>query len=517
MDSRALVFIPPHTNFTALSDSQISNLMWYTHKYPDLMKNAPYFFGGISVAMMLSTYCPRIPRPIKAGFFIAGVTGAFGSITAGLLQNKLFGFPLNNTAVYKPDFFKYESAEAILSIDDIHFPRLTIKSSDCYAAGYVEGNILGDAIHANLNADAVNFLVKLVYIVLGFPSEEKFKAYFADILETIPKDYQDEMRGKVDGYNAWVQRNNKTTTPLKYENYVFLQLIPDYKNYAPFNDCRFIPFLQSIGCTTFALRVGNATFFSRILDWIAYDRAAYFIEIQKHVAGKQAITDIAHPLLSGALTVMNTNLLFQINVAAGLKVKKPKGMPAVFFNRFCAENAKDLKDFDTLLTQTKPLGPYHLTVTGEETKSIHFFQNLNNPNEHVVEELNPDKKTPQLLVVANNGIHLKNDKIVPLNFRDSDERKANLFAFFSQPKIQAQLKSYIDKQEDEKKLSSEDLCAIRAIMLDMAKLPLICNVASVLFVLGQSIEGTFQEAYATVNNSFAPNNSFSEFRKLRGP
>lgn len=511
-------FIPPHSHFSSYSAQYIDKMMQLTHDDPYRMKIFFYITGGASLALTSTAFIPSIPRPIRGVASILGITGTVLSLASGYIQQNVFGFPIDNEPAYQNNFYRFGKATAELHVDDGYVPRLDITSNNHYDAGFAEGYILGRAIQVNL--DAISPLFDLIELVVGNPKDVKFQAYFYDILDVISSNYVEEMHGKVDGYNAWLKEKNQKTNPLIFEHYVFLQTIADYRNFIPFKDCPFAPFFHNIGCTTFALRVGKTTVFSRTLDWIAYDKVKYFIEINRNITGSKRTTDLAHVLLSGALTVVNEDgFLCQINVANGENVtnKPPKGMPAVLFVRDCAAKVSNTSDLINFLKDNRPLSAFNLTVSdGHDTQSIRLLQDLKSPSsKHVINQLSTNEENPQLMVVANMGIEKKDDKFVPFNFRESKQREENLFAFFKQPAIQKQLSQYIEKQHDQKNLSQDEMNALLKTVVDAARLPLVCSAASVILAIYVFENEKLNKAIVAMDNSFAPRKDLDEFRRLK--
>jgi hypothetical protein len=510
-------FVPPHSHFSSYSARYIEKVMEFTYVDPYQMKKCFYITGGVSVALASTAFIPSIPRPIRGVASILGITGAVLSIASGYIQQNVFGFPIDNEPAYQNNSYRFGKATAELHVDDGYVPRLDITSHNHYDAGFVEGYILGSAIQVNL--DAISPLFDLVKFFVGSPKEARFKAYFDDILHVIPSNYVKEMQGKVDGYNTWLKEKNQKTNPLIFEHYVFLQTIADYRNFIPFKDCPFAPFFHNIGCTTFALRVGKTTVFSRTLDWVAYDKVKYFIEINRNISGSKRTADLAHVLLSGALTVVSENFLCQINVANGENVthKPPQGMPAVLFTRDCAAKVSNTSDLIHFLKDNRPLSAFNLTVSdGHDTQSIRLLQDLKSPSsKHVINQLSTNEENPQLMVVANMGIEKKDDKFVPFNFRESKQREENLFAFFKQPAIQKQLSQYIEKQHDQKILSKDDMNALLETVANAARLPLVCSAASVILAIYVFENEKLNKAIVAMDNSFAPRKDLDEFRRLR--
>ncbi len=390
------------------------------------------------------------------------------------------------------------------------FPLLRIKAVNYYNAGYAEGYILGKAMHASLAS--VQPIYDVIRRILGVPKHDeadKLRKSLDNVIKTIPESYQQEMQGKVAGYNQWLKENETKSAPLIFEFYLLLQLQPDIHNYRPLpiRVCGF-----DLGCTTIAFRLGDYTVFTRVLDWPSFGIANYFLQVERAIQGCKTTIDIGFPLMTGLLTAVNENgLLIQINVAHGEMVKKAQGMPALFFNRYCAEHANSVEDIHKILQKEKPLGAYHMMATnGLSTKAFHFYQNMNTKGDHAVDELPQVKTSPTLLVVANSGVQIIKEKVCAYNYKDSHERHENVKTFFSHLTLQP----YIAKQEGNKTLSSEDITQLEEIALQIARLALVNNCGSTLCALYVFYKDKIIDARAVADNHFAPDQPLSSFKKL---
>lgn len=533
MNNRNDELVAPHTHPEHFMIRYLEELMRLTYEHPVLIKDLIYA-AGVSSLLLVSSYWSLpafgIDAPLAAATAtVAGVAGTLFSLANGFAQQKVFGFPLQDDEHgYQSAQFSYKSATAAVTIDDKAMPLLTIKADDHYDAGYAEGYILGVAIKNNL--EHTNFLYALMRIGLGAPKNNAdLNASLAKILATIPQAYQDEMHGKVDGYNAWLETHDPAADKLTFERYLLLQIMPDLRNYNPFSRSSIFSGLLSalssfwmprVGCTTIALRLGEYTFFSRILDWPAHNMAGkYFLQVDRKIGADPRIIDIGLPLLSGALTVLNEDgLLVEMNVAKGDKVTEPAGMPAVFFNRYVAEHAHSVQDIEVLLAETQPLGAYHLTATdGQDTRSFHFYQSAEVRGEHVIEALGADTKSPQLLVVANNGMKHEGSKPKPVNHRDSNQRKDNINYLFNHCSMQERFFQCISKQENDGELSQQDITDIKEILLQMGGLPLVKNCESVLDQIAVYHRKELIDACAATDNLFVQNKPLAVFKQLCYP
>jgi len=514
----------PHQHPNSIVNRYLEGLMRLTYENPLLMRNLIKVVGITSLSLLaaapvLSTFL-GMDIPVSATI-VATVIGTAGAVVSGgsmFAQHKLFGFPVEeNQQVYKQKQFISDMAKGELILDDKNMPTLRIEANNHFHAGYVEGYMLADAIKVNL--EHVSFLYPLMCAFMKAPvSNSGLKAALADILKTIPQAYLEEMHGKVKGYNAWLGEKHPTLKKLSFEQYLLLQLLPDIRNYNPFQQLGWSsrimpPFNASFACTTIALRLNGYTIITRVLDWPSHNAAGkYFLQIDRKIAGMKRTIDIAIPVLTGALTVLNEDgLLIEMNIAPGEKIAKPEGMPAVLFNRYCAENASCVSDIERLVANEKPLSAYHLTASdGDKTKSFHFYQNPNIQGTHATEALDDNRQSPQLLVVANHGLQFEGSEAKVINHRDSDERKKNIHHLFNRPEMQTKFTSYINKQE----LSREDMRELKEICLQIARLPLVNNCESVLCAIYIYHHRQLIDASVATDNLYAQEKELDKFRRV---
>ena len=282
----------------------------------------------------------------------------------------------------------------------------------------------------------------------------------------------------------------------------------------------FHSFAPEIGCTTVAHRVGKYLFAIRILDWPGHNSGGrFFLQIDRNICGTTRTIDLTVPVVQGALTVINqSGTFYEMNIAPGDQVGRARGMPAVFFNRLAAEMADNVDEMEQLLQTFQPLGPYHLTaINGVDARTYHFYLSDSERDQHEVEILLPDQTQPQILVVANNGLKHKDDKLVPVNHRDSDERKQNIYQFFSRERVRTALQRKIYEQADGKKLSKASIEEVLALNLECARLALVNNSESVCCMLGVYYEDQLIYARAAVDNLYAQSKDMADFKELTVP
>lgn len=516
---------PPHSHPASIITQYFEWLMKETAQDPVFMTDVVYA-GGLSSLLLLGSHwlMPAVGIDSTVAEVAGTVAGAVGltlSTVNFFAQHHVFGLPIDQKEqVYRDCDFNYQSAHASIRVEKGALPVLKIRADHSYDAGFAEGYILGEALRASIKNSRIMHL--LIQLNFGAPSHPNDLAdHLAHVKQIIPAYYLDEMRGKVNGYNRWLMEHYPNEQTLSFEHYLLLHLLPDLRNYNPFPksamkvDTRELS--PEFGCTTVAMRLGDYTAFIRILDWPSCNVGKYFMQFDRQIADHQRTMDIGVPILSGALTVLNEHgLLIEMNVAHGNAVEKPEGMPAVIFNRYCAENAASVRELNALLDAKKPLGAYHLTATdGVDTMSWHFYQHQQVPGEHETEMLAADKTQPEIMVVANHGLQHINSVPTKINHRDSDERKTNIHHFFRQPHVQRQLQQLIDQQKDG--VSDENIRALQETCLQIARLALVNNCESVLCALFIYHHDQLQSAIAATDNLYAQRQELGDFKRLAMP
>lgn len=520
-------FKSPHPHSASVITQYFEWLMKETAEDPIFMTDVVYA-GGLSSLLLLGSHwlMPLIgidSTVAEAAGTVAGAAGLALSAVNFFAQHHLFGLPVNQKEqVYQDADYQYQSARASIRAEKGVLPVLKITAGHHYDAGYAEGYILGEALRVNIqNANIMHIMIRLNF---GAPSHpDELALYLERVKQTIPVYYLDEMRGKVNGYNRWLLEHHPDEQTLSFAHYLLLHLLPDIRNYNPFPKSAMKvdikPLSPEFGCTTVAMRVGDYTFIIRILDWPSCNVGKYMMQFDREIADQRRTIDIGVPILSGALTVLNERgLLIEMNVAHGNAVEKPQGMPAVIFNRYCAEHAGSVLELDALIDQMKPLGAYHLTATdGVNTKSYHFYQHQHVPGEHEIEVLSTDKSQPEIMVVANHGLQHVNSVPTKINHRDSDERRNNIHYFFKQPSVQDQLRQFIDRQNDTGEISAAGIRELQETCLQIARLALVNNCESVLCALFVYHHDRLQSAIAATDNLYAQSQELGDFKQLTMP
>lgn len=544
-------FTAPYQHSESALYHNLERLAEFTFRYPNLsafsIDAVAALAGSISALSLVNGSASG------AGLGLFGAAAALGS---RMLQRNVIGFPLPADFVgYRPAEFEFigegkDKATAKMVVEHGEMPRLVVRAQSHYAAGYVEGKMLGPQIAEALRhtdflydvvssgiqfPDSLNDLYNLVshakrYASGGSKDNERLADKLADVKRTIPDDYFNEMRGKIDGYDQWCAETDTNAPMLTLDYYILLQILPDFLNYKPFAkgpgvEGEIPGLVAGMACTTIAMRLGSYTAVARVLDWPSHGFAGRSIfQLDKQIEGFKRTVDISTPIVSGGLTVLNEDgLLVEINVSHGdidfTADKKPVGMPAIFTVRHVAEQASCVNEIQALIDKdAKPLGPFHLTASdGKQTKSFHFYQSREEKGEHASDVLSEQRDRPQLMLVTNHGVQFDGEDSQSVNHRDSDQRKANLTAFFAHPPVAAKLEMLCEKQQACSELSVSDLKELQEILIAATRLPLVRNAQSVLCALYIYKENQLQVAKAASNNMYAQDRNLSEFREIENP
>lgn len=266
-------------------------------------------------------------------------------------------------------------------------PVLELNADDPHAAGVAHGFLTAHALSGlfkklkedgTIPADlAKNLLSDIDSLPASLLKDKPQLKNLQDVFHLIPKEYLQEMKGIVEGYNQWISENklsdsDKLTLPLL----LFLHLIPDSLHFNVGNSVG-----ETVGCTVVVENDPAAgPVVGRTLDWNSHEVfGTHSLAIhRKYGNGKDNTINIGIPGLAGTLTGMNqAGVLVAMNVCQG-KTHSIKGMPAVFFNRVCLDGAKGVQDVADKILHQSPLGSYHLSVADEsQATAFHFFQGKN--------------------------------------------------------------------------------------------------------------------------------------------
>lgn len=267
-------------------------------------------------------------------------------------------------------------------------PILQIDSNDPFIAGKAQGLLLGEAIHAIQKR--FDFAL---HTVLRRPRAYELSPLITSVKARIPPEYLREMEGLVEGYNQWVDKQRwPRPKKMTLDEVVLIHLMPD-AHHLQMGGIVKSPFLRQepvMGCTSLVdWDPAKGVIFGRNMDWPSLGVAGKYTFIKHTVKGALQTVEVAIPGLVGTLTGMNNHgLSLAMNVCPSDSSNEVRGMPTLFYNRFCLETCRSIDDLVPFLEQYSPLGAYHLTVADPiGADSIHFYQG----GPYIVRRLEPTR------------------------------------------------------------------------------------------------------------------------------
>lgn len=269
-----------------------------------------------------------------------------------------------------------------------HIPLLTITAATPKEAGYAQGYLLAEPIYQLIDAVTSDIIAsiqlpKAVEPTWKSVSKMLSQAQIDKLWNQIPEVYQNEIDGVVEGYNKRLEEGAFTGEQLSRNDVVLFHMMPDKQHYDLFKNLISVAgvvkevakglFSKLFGCTTV---IGGdketGPIFGRNLDWPSYGclaDASMIISRKSYTNGKCTI-EVGLPGFIGTLTGMNEDgLSLAMNVCDG-ETKEIKGMLAGFYNRSILETCDTVAKVQEFVKNTKPLGPYHLTVADPQDAAI---------------------------------------------------------------------------------------------------------------------------------------------------
>lgn len=264
-----------------------------------------------------------------------------------------------------------------------NIPVLTIQPNDFnpYRLGYEQGHILGSYL------DKYLWKIESLSKIMNLNTQHDFH---------IPKKYEDEMYGFVDGYIAYKliddiknRLNRKYNRERLYNLILLLNMLPDLGD-------RF-----GVACSCLLKRENNTLKFGRNLDWCPYgDLPIYTLVIKRRDTYSLCI-----PGMIGVTTGWNSKgLTLAMNVSPKVKREKISDvpvLPSTFLNRLFLDECGIVREVrerfcDTLLNGVliqgiQTLTPYQITIADEKedccsiyTGSSSIFRELSRDNTLIV-------------------------------------------------------------------------------------------------------------------------------------
>lgn len=108
-------------------------------------------------------------------------------------------------------------------------PILELNYDDVHQAGYSHGYLMGKYINTLLSQ--LNF----VYWAGGMPNAQDLPRVLRAVRDTLPESYLEEIKGMVEGFNAWSQEQTWVFGAKKVtvEDFLLFHLMPDSCHFAP--------------------------------------------------------------------------------------------------------------------------------------------------------------------------------------------------------------------------------------------------------------------------------------------
>ncbi len=325
-------------------------------------------------------------------------------------------------------------------------PVLTLTAESPEAAGYAHGYLLADTINQLIRA-VTSDILSTVELPFGMKPDWSTLSTFLDqhkltqLWNQIPKGYQKEIDGVINGFNKRLEEGAFEGQKLTRNEVVLFHLLPDKQHFDVFDQLATVRgaitgvvsgiFKKIFGCTT--VIGGNketGPIFGRNLDWPSYGclgDASMIVKRRSFQTGKQ-IVELSFAGFIGTLTGMNEDgLCLAMNVCDG-ETKKIKGVLAAFYNREILETCATAAKVAEFISEKKPLGPYHLTVADPEKAATHHLMQ-GDQKEH----LSREKVDAKVLEAANcrYQVKQKGKNAVPIEDEyESKERRVELAKHF---------------------------------------------------------------------------------------
>lgn len=336
----------------------------WCHEHPTfnkIIEVAGMIFGGTLMAASLTLSSWTFALIGGSLFFISAIAWKYLEIIAP---------PRHDMAIHTFSPGRCDGGELYYHGD---LPILKIDGRDPRRAGFAQGYLLGEAI----SQISARFDTAL-HTCLRRPRAQELEPFLNTVKQTIPENYLREMEGLVEGYNRWVREQSGFFRPkeMALDEAVLFHLMPDSLNLlieGPF--ASFLLPQETVGCSSFLdLDSERGVVFGRNMDWPSLGLTGKYSFIKHVDCGDNQRVEVSVPGIIGTLTGMNHfGFSLAMNVCPGEKSNQVRGMPALFYNRYCLERCRTVQDMNALTE--RPLCAYHLTVADSENgQSHHFYQ-----------------------------------------------------------------------------------------------------------------------------------------------
>lgn len=406
-----------------------NNVSLWIHEHPTTMKVIEVAGSVLGAAMFISAPFSFAAIGIVAAIGL-GISG-FLVLGVSVVAYKVLDLIISPHHDMATHVFKTGECEGGRLFYQGDVPILSIEADDPVVAGKAHGYLLGESL---------NHLFKRVDFTLHtlarLPRASEAQQGIQEIKKTIPREYLLEMEGVVQGYQQWA-RENPLSFPktITLDDLILLHLMPDHHNLPKTADSELMAHewnpLEQVACSVILDKdENNEIVFGRNMDWPSFGMAgAHSLVIhRKHKETGITTAEIGIPGFVGTITGMNREgLALSMNVCGSAPVSEVKGMPAVFFNRYCLEHGKSVREVEELTRRIKPLGAYHMSVAeAQEARAFHFYQSYNQSegDTTVQRRVHPGKP----LIVLNCQYPTPDSSTAPMHC--SEERERMLSSFF---------------------------------------------------------------------------------------
>lgn len=351
--------------------STASPVKKWLHQHPTVQKTAIVALGTLGVKTLYDGLLNYSFYSVALGSALIG--GAY-------LSDKIVPIIVPPTHDPSNRAYNQEMCRGVSLTYKGNLPILTIpKSVKPFDAGYARGYMMAPQIKDLLEKNAFAF-----HTIRGLPRE--IPHLIKEMMEIIPDEYLDELKGLVEGYNAkresWYFLKGKELT---LEDLIYFHLLPDYAHldFKEADNSLQRSDREVVGCSVVVdgdQETGPRAI--RVVDWIPMDVYGKdsFIECRENADGIKTVGQ-SFPVFVGALTAMNQHgLCGAINVARGF-TDYPEKLPAVFYLRKLLENCHSVrgeKSAESFWNENSPLGPFNLSILDkEDAAGVHFYQGKN--------------------------------------------------------------------------------------------------------------------------------------------
>jgi len=355
---------------------------------PTIMKATAVFFLVVGIALLATI---SIAQPL--GTWVVPTFSIIGSLDVliCLVALRLLGFisyiiPPHHSMthhVYEERKINCPNEHMLGELKYVnHVPILTIENAENrLAAGKTFGYLTAKQIFHLV--DEFRYLLHDFghYFGKGMPRAREVPEVIQAIKEHIPQEYLQELEGFVVGCKIWCREHGKDDKGITVDELLLYHLIPERCHFNLQTVAQGMQRVSKVGCTVLMAKdKEHGMTLGRNLDWESYGLiGTHSLVVTRKKSNGDATTDVTVPGILGTFSGMNSaGLCVAMNVVPA-NTFLVKGMPALFFNRYCLEHYQTVKEAQAFIESRKsdPLGPYHLTLVDPEDAYIYsLFQGI---------------------------------------------------------------------------------------------------------------------------------------------